>query len=265
MAGVSPSYRLFVDESGDHSSSHPVDIGKRYLGTIGVAFNVDNYRQFRERLEAFKQKHLPYDPAHPPVLHRVEIVQAKGIFKVLQDAARRAAFDNDLLGLIKATPFTAFAVVVDKVEHAPKLYRLLKHPYHWTVLALLERYCGWLRYFNRRGDVLAESRGKAEDQAFREAYAHFCEHGEQYLSREDVEATLTSREAKLAKKAANVAGLQLADLLAHPLTRDVLVAYGRIANRGGPFADQIAAISEMKYNQRYDTGRINGYGRKIIA
>jgi hypothetical protein len=49
------------------------------------------------------------------------------------------------------------------------------------------------------------------------------------------------------------------------LTRDVLVAYGRIPDRGGPFADRIAEIVEWKYNVRWGTGRINGYGRKIIS
>jgi hypothetical protein len=177
VAGEPPSYRLFVDESGDHSASHPVDIGKRYLGTIGVALSEVAHRRFYERLELFKQQHLPYDHKCPPILHRVDIVQARGAFTVLQDADRRAAFDQDLLTLIKATEFTAFAVVIDKVEHASKQYRRMKHPYHWTVLALLERYCGWLKFLGQRGDVVAESRGETEDRTFREAYAQFCQHG----------------------------------------------------------------------------------------
>ena len=109
----------------------------------------------RERVEALKQQHLPYDPGRPPILHRVDIVAARGAFTVFQDPARRAAFDLDLLALINAADFTAFAVVIDKYEHAPKQYRTLKHPYHWTVLALLERYCGWLKFIRQSGDVMA--------------------------------------------------------------------------------------------------------------
>ena len=109
----------------------------------------------QERVEALKQKHLPYDPGRPPILHRVDIVAARGAFTVFQDPAGRAAFDLDLLALINAADFTAFAVVIDKYEHAPKQYRTLKHPYHWTVLALLERYCGWLKFIRQRGDVMA--------------------------------------------------------------------------------------------------------------
>lgn len=52
LAQGRPTRRLFVDESGDRASSHPVDIGKRYLGTIGVAFEGGRYDQFREALEA---------------------------------------------------------------------------------------------------------------------------------------------------------------------------------------------------------------------
>ena len=242
-----------------------MEIGKRYLGLVGVVFSPDAHQKFSEELEALKKRHLPYKAASPPILHRVDVMQARGSFSVLADPAKRRAFDDDLLDLIDVAQFMVIAIVLDKVEHAPKQYRVLKHPYHWSVLALLERYCGWLDYCGLRGDLVAESRGGDEDRAFKEAYAAFYDNGAQYLSKDIVQATLTTKEAKLEKKKLNTAGLQLADTLAHPLTRDVLRAYDLISDRGGVFADKISSIVESKYNRRFDTGRINGYGRKIIA
>jgi len=42
-------------------------------------------------------------------------------------------------------------------------------------------------------------------------------------------------------------------------------APGRIKERGSPFADRICEVVLPKYNRRFDTGKIEGYGRKMIA
>lgn len=55
---VQPTHRLFVDETGDHSSSHPTDIGKRYLGLVGIIMRLNTHGAFTVALEEFKKKHL---------------------------------------------------------------------------------------------------------------------------------------------------------------------------------------------------------------
>ena len=77
--------------------------------------------------------------------------------------------------------------------------------------------------------------------------------------------TLTSRELKVKPKSLNIAGLQIADILAHPVKRDVLLDRGRVDSLGGAFADRIIAAAKAKYNhQRYD-GRIRGFGRILLT
>lgn len=259
------NYRLYLDESGDHSSSHPDEIGKRYLGVVGVIFRRDNYDAFRAGLEELKRKHFPYDIDDPPILHRVDIVNKRGVFSVLSDEGKCRAFDEDLVALIQAAMFRVVAVVIDKVEHGRKKYRRLRHPYHYCMQAMMERYCGWLRFTGNRGDVIAESRGGMEDRALKEAYGAVYASGTYFLPKEHAQTTLTSKHIKIKPKVLNIAGLQLSDLLAHPLTRDVLLAYGRIPDRGSPFADEIARIIEPKYNRQVYQDRINGYGRVILA
>src|SRR5262249_25713979 len=151
------------------------------------------------------------------------------------------------LALVDSTSFMLIAVVVDKTTHGKKTYRHVKHPYHYGLHALLERYCGWLGLRRERGDVMAEARGKREDRAVKEAYqeAHQC--GTAYLDSSDCQRTVTSRELKLKPKHQNIAGLQLADLLANPVTRDVLVAHRRLADRGGSFADRLCGVIAKKY------------------
>lgn len=66
-------------------------------------------------------------------------------------------------------------------------------------------------------------------------------------------------------KMLNIAGLQIADILAHPVKRDVLRDRKRIDSLGGAFAERIIAVATAKYNsQRYD-GRIRGYGRILLT
>jgi len=114
------NYRLYLDESGDHSSSDPEEIGKRYLGLAGVVFRRDHYDEFRVRLEDLKRKHLNYDVDDPPILHREDIVHKRGAFWVLSEETKRRAFDEDLINVIRASQFRLIAVVVDKVEHGKK-------------------------------------------------------------------------------------------------------------------------------------------------
>ncbi len=259
------SYRLYVDETGDHFRSDPNDLGQRYLGLTGVCFDREPYFQFQAELEEFKRKHLPYDPDRPPVLHRRDIVEGHGPFRVLIDDGKRAAFNADLLALVAAADYKVIAIVIDKVEHWEKKYRSLTHPYHYCMEAMLERYCGWLKLGGRRGDVMAEARGKRENEALETAYSSVWSTGTYFMGLDKVRSTLTSRHVKIEKKDRNIAGLQLADLLAHPLTRDVLVAEGRLPDCGGPFANEIAEAVRSKYNRQLFDGRIRGYGRVLLT
>ncbi|MFN7924018.1 MAG: hypothetical protein U0Q16_28205 [Bryobacteraceae bacterium] len=68
-------YRLYLDESGDHSSNHETDVNKRHLGLVGVVFEFERHPEFGQRLEGFKAAAIPgYDPDTSPILRREDIV-----------------------------------------------------------------------------------------------------------------------------------------------------------------------------------------------
>lgn len=256
--------RLYLDETGDHCSIDEHDISMRYLGIAGIVLERAESEKFTKALDDFKRKHLPYDPDDPPIMHRKEIVMARGNFRVLKDSDKRKVFDSDLLKLIADTDFRIVIIVLDKLDHWAKTYRRLKHPYHYCLLAMLERYCGWLQLMSRRGDVLAESRGSKEDMSLKEEYRTIYNVGAHYLASERCQATLTSKEIKIKPKVMNIAGLQLADLLAFPLTRDILRRNGRISEYESPFQNAIIEIAEKKYNRQVYQNRIDGYGRIFL-
>ena len=261
-------YRLYIDETGDHtrSTSETDPVGRRYLCLLGVMVRMgEDYTRLQAAVEEAKRAHLPYDSATPPILHRKDILRRRGPFHVLRDDSIRTAFDDALIELIDTTPFTIFGVVIDKFSHGSRTYRHLTHAYHYCLTAMLERYCGLLGFLGAVGDVLVEARGKREDMTLKEEFRSIWKNGTFYMPGSLAQMTLTSRELKVKPKSLNIAGLQIADILAHPVKRDVLLDRGRVDSLGGAFADRIIAAAKAKYNhQRYD-GRIRGFGRILLT
>ena len=253
-------YHLYIDESGDHSYKKLNHVPQRYLCLLGCFFKGDEYVTFHNRLAAFKQRHIPHNPDTPVILHRSDMINCKGPFWRLRDPVRKEAFDDDLVSLCAQTPFRMVAVVIDK-KRLLMAYPTPSHPYHLALGYLLQRYCGYLNHINRVGDVLAESRGGKEDQLLGKAYEFILSRGIWFTDSHVFQQALTSRKLKLEKKPANIAGLQLADILAHPVKQSILIEEGRIHEPLGPFAQRLLAAIDKKFNRHLYDGRIEGYGK----
>ncbi|HOL89623.1 MAG TPA: hypothetical protein PK965_10440 [Anaerohalosphaeraceae bacterium] len=124
----------------------------------------------------------------------------------------------------------------------------------------MDRYSGWLVYKNAVGDVIAESRGKEEDLQLKQAYRRVYESGTLMYPHERHQTALTSRDIKLKKKTDDIAGLQLADILAHPVKQAFLVERGLIAVSGETFGKKIFEAAWDKLNVCSRQGKIDGYG-----
>lgn len=259
-----PDHILYLDESGDHTVSNSNDIGKRYLGLGGPFINVRDLNTIELGLDSLKMGHLPFDRGLP-VLHRKDIMQQRGAFSCLRDPIKRCAFDSAIAGFLQDMRYTIIGVVIDKNAHAEKSYRSLTNAYHYCLHALVERYCGYLDYFGGTGHIVAESRGKVEDYQLRAAYRDVYTEGTQFLRREVAQKSLWSPEIEIRKKHENVTGLQMADLIISPVTRDILLQSGRIASLGSLFTARVVAILENKYNRKLHSGEIKGYGRVLLT
>lgn len=251
-----------MDESGDHRPFRGTGgYQAQYLGLAGVVFAFPDEQLVAgvERL----QRVVSRDRDDPPCLHREDIVNRRGPFRVLRNDAKRTEFDAALLGLLETLRMVTYCVVVDKQVHLARQSPQAAHPYHFGVHLLLERYVGRLGHRGATGDVMAEARGKREDGFLRAEYIRLYNGGTKYHRAEQFQRVLTSKELKVRPKASNVAGLQIADLLAHPLKRDVL----RSATRLGPadgFEAELLAVVIPRYNRRPSDGRVEGYGRVLV-
>ena len=258
-------YRLYIDESGDHTYYKLEDPAKRYLGLTGIFIETEYYRTaFQPEMERLKQKHFPHNPDEPLILHREKIINHLGSFWRLRDPEREQAFNEDLLQFVKGQDYCVITVVIDKKTHIERYGAAAYHPYHYCLAALLERYSGFLNFYNAQGDVLAESRGGTEDLKLKRAYQLLYQHGTGYWRSESFQRALTSSEIKVKPKSANIAGLQLSDLLAHPSKQEILIEEQRIDDSGDNFGKQICQCIQAKYNQQVYQGRIRGYGKVFL-
>lgn len=254
-------YRLYIDESGDHTYNLLEDTSHRYLALLGVWFQqAKDYVEFADHLERFKRTIFGPRPDKPIVLHRSEIINRKGPFGLLCDPQVRKRFDAALIEVIGRSHFRMVCVIIDKQTHLAR-YASPFHPYHYCLAAMLDRYSGWLSYKNSVGDVIAESRGHEEDLQLEQAYHRVYESGTLMFPHEHHQKVLTSKDIKLKPKTANIAGLQLADILAHPVKQTLLFEKGKIADSGENFGRQIYGAARERFNANTWTGQVDGYGK----
>jgi hypothetical protein len=259
-------YRLYIDESGDHTYYRLEDPPKRYLGLTGTFIETEYYRTtFQPEMERFKQEHFPHNPDEPVILHREDIINRRTSFWRLRETSREQAFNEGLLQFIKEQDFGIITVVIDKKTHIERHGSAAYHPYHYCLTAMLERYCGYLNFYNVQGDVMAESRGRTEDFKLKSAYRKLYREGTWYRNRTFFQQALTSSEIKIKPKWANIAGLQCSDLIVHPSKQEILIELKHIDDPGDNFGKQICQCIQTKYNHQVYNGRIWGYGKIFLG
>jgi hypothetical protein len=260
-------FRLYIDESGDHVFNHLDHPVHRYLCLLGVWFKNPDYESFHRNLEQFKHELFDPHPDDPVILHREDILHRRGVFSSLRDPPRAQLFDERLLAMIEAANFRVVAVVIDKKalwDQAGSFDGTL-HPYHIGVGFIYEQYRDYLIHIKHCGDVMAESRGGKEDRLLKNVYETVGKKVMSWLPQGGgpFQPAITSKELKVKPKSANISGLQLADLLAHPCRHDILREFGRIPEEPAPFARRLLAAIGNKFHRHIQSGQVNGSGKHL--
>jgi hypothetical protein len=99
------------------------------------------------------------------------------------------------------------------------------------------------------------------DHTYMQAYRRVFESGTLMFGHEHHQRVLTSKEIKVRRKAANIAGLQLADLIAYPVKQACLLEKGLIADPGGVFGKEVVKAVESKFNDHEGLRKVQGYGK----
>ena len=254
-------YRLYIDETGNSDLKSSGNPNERFLSLTGVIISLPYVQEtMHPQMEAFKERHFQSHPDDPVILHRKDLVNQKPPFRVLRNIDVEYAFNQDLLRYLRNWEYSVITVCIDKKNHVETYRTWRKNPYHYCMAVLLERFNFWLNRRNAKGDVMAESRGGREDKRLKEEFRDLWKNGTQFVDPNQFQRSLTSRELKVKPKSANITGLQLADLIAHPSRSEILYEQGLLERGLGTFAFQIVGILADKYDRR--GGAV--YGKKFI-
>lgn len=205
-------YIIYVDESGDHSleavyEEHPVFV---------LAFCIFKKSDY-SRLVAPVVCSLKFDFwGHDSViLHSHKIRKQVDDFSILANLPTMERFMGRVNDLIMTAPFTIVSSIIDK-RLLKTRYTTPRNPYHLGLLFCLERTSSFLE---EKGDganlthVIVEARGKKEDAELELEFRRIMDRPPQNLANFNI---------LFADKRANSAGLQIADLVAHPIGRSYI-------------------------------------------
>lgn len=259
-----PSLRMYVDENGNYNLNENLESAcNRYLCLTGVVMQKSAHMALTDNLNKLKMNIFGNSNI---VLHRREIISGDPPFERLKDDSVREEYNRELLKVMANTKFGVISVLIDKKILVEQYGAYARDPYSLALEYLMQRYQYWIQEACKKrgpylGDILAEARGKREDQTTKNTYRRIYA-GKGYNSLQNANQYYSSDEIKLKKKKDNIAGLQFVDLISHPCRRYILSQKHLTAGtKQCSFEQKIVEILvRSKFRKNNQTGAINGYG-----
>lgn len=214
----SSRFIAFFDECGDHSLSK---IDKDFPLFLLCTVIVEREAYAQHIIPALAQFKLRYFAHEGINLHSREIRKAEGPFGILQKEAVRQKFLPELSALIANLPFTLFITAIQKAAYSQRYGNTAKNPYDVALEYSFERVLDFMEvYKESQLPVIAEARGQQEDDALRASFHRLMTQGTYYNTAERFRKLVCPISFR--RKQDNIAGIQVADLCAHPTARHLL-------------------------------------------
>jgi hypothetical protein len=202
---------VFCDECGDHSLAKIDPEFPLFLLSLVLVDRHEYAERIVPALSRFKLDWFDHEGVN---LHSYEIRKAKGPFALLSHRPWREAFNDQLGRLMADLPYRAFCVAVRKDSLLRKHGLEAGNPYDLALARGVEAVHAWIE--GHEGGVaswVAEARGKREDRELASTWKHIQAFGASGGLKETLEFVPGSD---------NVAGIQFADLIGHPVARHIL-------------------------------------------
>lgn len=206
---------VFIDESGDHglqnlSTQFPL------LTIAMVIVRRDEY--FDHIVPAFNALKTEFFGHKRVVLHERDIRKRKGQFRTLGSASRHLEFEERLRATLEEAPFLLLSTTIDKRTYAasPRTDPTLS-PYTVCFISALAALEGVIPGFSHAWpppELVVESRGFREDKELAAVLSQ--------LGREPSSGLSFSYALRFAGKQQHTTGLEVADMVANPISRHVL-------------------------------------------
>ena len=211
-------YIAFFDECGDHSMSKIDPDFPLFVLSAVVATREDYVNTIIPSMGAFKLRYWNHEGSN---LHSRDIRKAAGPFRILQHPGVRAQFLGELSVLMERLPFYVFVVGIRKDRHVARYGASADNPYELALTFVMERIVFFLESKRQTAlPIVAESRGKKEDTQLEAAFYRLTTDGTRYVDQSRFRGVQFPIEFR--DKRTNIAGVQLADMCAHPSARHIL-------------------------------------------
>lgn len=206
---------LFLDESGDHSLSK-IDPEYPLFVLCGVLMDEDYHNTIAtEALNRFKMELFGRTDI---VLHTADFTRNQLGFEQMKDPGFRKRFFGGLENLIALLGLQVIACAIRKQEHLTKYGIHALDPYMLSLSLVVERFI--FEVGSQGGTIVAESRDDTLNNALELAFLDLKIRGTQFVAANRIRDRV--RSFAFRGKRENLAGLQIADVLATPIGRHVL-------------------------------------------
>jgi Protein of unknown function (DUF3800) len=239
-------YIVYADESGDHNLVAINPQNPVFVLVFAIFKKQDYVASVVPEIQRLKFDYWGHDSV---VLHGHDIRKRTGDFNILLNSTRREPFLARISAVLEAMPVTIIAAAIDKSKHV-KQFADPANPYAIALTFCMERLQWWLKdqeALKHTTHVVVECRGKAEDQLLELEFRRIAD-GHNALGK------MPNLDIRFMDKKHNSTGLQVADLIAHPIARHVIDPAQ--PNRG---------FDIVKTKFRTGNGnQIQGYGLKVF-
>jgi hypothetical protein len=239
---------LFLDESGDHSLTK-IDPQYPMFVLAGCVFKMGYYKEVVvPQIKSFKKELFGNDKI---ILHTEAITHNRNGFERIVESEFRKHFYQKVKAVLNKLDYKILACVIKKDEHFKKYGLAAIDPYMLSLDCLVERFVFELEEMGKPGGIIiAESRNSVLDNQLELAFLNLKVQGTSYVSASKVKKAISQLSIKDKKE--NIAGLQIADLIASPIGREILGKKNQIDYK----------VIEKKYRNR--GGRYFGYGLVVL-
>lgn len=212
-------YYLYIDECGDNNLKN-FDEQFPIFTLCGVVVREDKREWLEQEVHALKEE---FWGNQYTILHSRDIRKCQRGFEILFDLEVKKHFYervNKILGTSGVYIIVACAILK---EPYIRNYGRLNDVYAQSLSFVLERAVFYLDSTSEKDIELrtvVEQRGKKEDEKLRLFYNQLLDNGTYWV--ESGRLKQYAKSFALLPKKANVIGLQVADLVAYPITRHIL-------------------------------------------
>lgn len=247
---MTSKYYLYIDECGDHNLEKYNPIFPVFT-LCGILISEENRNLMNK---AFNKLKLEIFGKTDVIIHSSDLRRWKGDFEVLKDEDLRKKFLEGITSILSKHDFYVIVSCTILKEQLTKFCVRGEEEdvYGLSLEYLIERSIFFVddtEVPNPRIEIIVEQRGKNEDLKLRNYYNRLRSKGTKWVSKERLVSHISRFEFE--KKKNNIIGLQVADLIAYPITIHLLY----------PDRENLAYDS-FRHNIFADKGKL--LGQKVI-